>query len=261
MPKAVAVTFGEYEGKLRPRLQEVGYYIMTAEERTMVLAEMHNDGVVMDPRYPPRGGEEGFMIRCNKRIGVVWTSCLQRLLHTCRVQKQQTPLDHLPFYDGTIVSRPPSEDVAWVLILQKRNGKYKPAYFARTVLRTKGFSKNLPERASIVAWNIVSPAKCDECGSEMDICRTDPGGNYWRCFDPSHAGRLVTKRWHSNLPPDKKKVAERWDRDAARQRREREKESLKQGKPKPERVFRVRGRATAKRMMETALKVQKTLVG
>lgn len=260
MPEAVPVTFGEYEETLRPGLQELGYYIMTDAERTTVLAQMHNDGVVMVPRYPPRGGEEGFMLDGGDLIAVVWTSCLRRLLRMCRMQKQRMPPGQLPLFEGneTIVSRPTSEDVAWLLILQKRrDGRYKAAYFARTVLRTKGFSKNLVARAKIVAYNVMFPAKCDECGNEMKICENKKtGGNFWGCFSPSHGGRLVSKRWHSNLPPELKKPAEQWDREAAKQRRKRDKELLAQGKPKSERAHHIRARANAKRMMKAALKTK-----
>ena len=256
MPKAAPVIFEGYLS-LQDKLESKGFREATDGQRLRFLVQMKK----CDPaalRYPSRGGETCFFYAYGKYIVVIWTSCLLREIRRCRWQMDHCAPDELPFYLGTVVSRPPNEDAARILILEVMNdGSEKPRYFARYVNRTKGFVHNVCKRAWIAAYKISHRPVCEKCGAEMDICEKKDGGNYWGCFSKTHEipeGEKVPKpffqNWHCVLPPKAKKIADAEDRDFAKDLEERRKKAEKEGKKPPERSFRIRARANAKRMMK-----------
>jgi hypothetical protein len=91
----------------------------------------------------------------------------------------------------------------------------------------------------------------------MDICENKDGGNYWGCFGKTHeipdgkkSPEPFFQNWHCVLPPRAKKIAEAEDREFIRDLRKRRKEAEKQGKKPPERAFRIRAIANAKRIVK-----------
>jgi hypothetical protein len=255
MPKAVPVTFEGYL-TLQLNLEAKGFREATERQRLRFLAQMKKCDLTA-LRFFPRGGETCFFYAYGKYVVVIWTSCLLRVIRRCRWQMDHCVPDELPFHLGTVVSRPPSEDAARILILEVMKEKSEePRYFARYVNRTKGFVNNVCKRAWIAAYKISHRPVCQKCGTEMDICRNKDGGSYWGCFSKTHPipeGEKTPKpffqNWHYALPPKAKKIAESEDRDFARDLRERRKKAEKEGKKPPERAFRVRAIANAKRMM------------
>lgn len=256
MPKAVPVTFEGYLG-LQSNLESKGFREATEGQRLRFLSQMRK----CDPtalRHSPRGGETCFFYAYEKYVAVIWTSCLLREVRRCRFRMDRCAPDELPFYLGTVVSRPPDEDAARILILEVMEDKSEvPRYFARYVNRTKGFVNNVCKRAWIAAYKISHRPVCEKCGAEMDICKNKDGGNYWGCFNKVHRVLEGEKKpepffrdWHCVLPPKAKKIAESEDRDFARDLRERRKKAEREGKKPPERAFHIRARANAKRMMK-----------
>jgi hypothetical protein len=167
--------------------------------------------------------------------------------------------DELPFHLGTVVSRPSNEDAARILILEVlENRVEEPRYFARYVNRTKGFVNNVCKRAWIAAYKISHRPDCEICGAKMDIGMKQDGGSYWGCFSKTHPVPEGEKRpkpffrgWHCVLPAKAKKIAEAEDRDFANNLKERRKKAKEEGKKPPERAFRIRARAKAKRIMKS----------
>ncbi len=256
MPIAVPVTFEGYLS-VQFELESKGFREATEGQRLRFLAQMRK----CDPtalRHSPRGGEACFFYAYGKYIVVIWTSCLLRELRRCRWHMDHCAPDKLPFYLGIVVSRPPNEDAARILILEvMKDGAEMPRYFARYVNRTKGFVNNVCKRAWIATYKISHRPICEKCGAEMDICETKDGGNYWGCFNKTHpilegekTPRPFFRNWHCVLPPKAKKIVEAEDREFARNLRKRRKEAEKQGKKPPERAFIIRARAKAKRIKE-----------
>jgi hypothetical protein len=256
MPKAAPVTFEGYSS-LQFKLESKGFREATESQKLRFLAQMRK----CDPaalRCPPRGGETCFFYVHGKYIVVIWTSCLLREIRRCRWQMDHCAPDELPFHLGTVVSRPPNEDAARILILEVlKDQPDEPRYFARYVNRTKGFVNNVCKRAWIAAYKISHRPVCEKCGAKMDICRNKEGGSYWSCFNKAHpipegekASKPFFRNWHCVLPPKAKKIAEAEDRDFAKDLKERRDKAKKAGKKPPERAFRIRAMANAKRMME-----------
>jgi hypothetical protein len=256
MPIAVMVTFEGYLS-LQYKLESKGFREATEGQRLRFLVQMRK----CDPtalRRSPRGGETCFFYTYGKYIVVIWTSCLLREVRRCRWQMDHCTPDELPFHLGMVVSRPPNEDAARILIIEvMKDGSETPRYFARYVNRTKGFVNNVCKRAWIAAYKISHRPVCEKCGAEMDICRNKDGGSYWGCFNKTHPipeGEKTPgpffRDWHCILPPKAKKIAEAEDREFIRNLRKRRKEAEKQGKKPPERAFHIRARANAKRMVK-----------
>jgi hypothetical protein len=256
MPIAVPVTFEGYLS-LKRELESKGFREATEGQRIRFLARMRK----CDPtalRHSPRGGETCFFYAYGKYIVVIWTSCLSREICRRQWEMDHCAPDDLPFHLGAVVSRPPNEDAARILILEVMEDKPdEPRYFARYVNRTKGFVNNVCKRAWIAAYKISHRPVCEKCGAEMDICRNSEGGTYWGCFSKTHpipegekSPKPFFQNWHFVLPPRAKKIVESEDRDFAKDLKERRDQAKKAGKKPPERASRIRARANAKRIMK-----------
>jgi hypothetical protein len=185
MPKAAPVTFEGYIG-MQFNLESKGFREATEGQRLRFLAQMRK----CDPTalsHSPRGGETCFFYAYGKYIVVIWTSCLLREVRKCRFQMDRCAPNELPFHLGTVVSRPPDEDAARIVILEVIEDKSEePRYFARYVNRTKGFVNNVCKRAWIAAYKISHRPVCEKCSAKMDICMKEDGGRYWGCFNKTH---------------------------------------------------------------------------
>jgi len=116
-------------------------------------------------------GEVGFKFFENGLIVKVWTSCLRSEVEKCR----REPL----LSADVIVSRPPGEDMGWIVITNEFN---RAQYFARPTLRTKNFVKTFIQRAGITIRKVQRRPLCEKCGKWMIIFRKASRATFWACF-------------------------------------------------------------------------------
>jgi hypothetical protein len=212
---------------------------------------MDRMGLAINPDRPFRGGEVGWIREGPRYTVVAWDSCLIKVIDECRFREAQIVagiLNELPFYKSEVVSRPPDEDAGHILILKNfPDGKMMPAYYAREVRRTENFVTNFCARAWITTYKVIHLPPCPQCGGEMEIYKTRKKGYCYMCFRLTAAHESTkppSVTWHSNLPENARKIAERWDESAERTRNETEKRTGK----KPEPHYVVKGRANRKRI-------------
>lgn len=116
-------------------------------------------------------GEVGFKYFENGLVVKIWTSCLRSEVAKCR----REPL----ISDDIIVSRPPGEDMGWIVITNEFN---RAQYFARPTLRTKNFVKTFIQRAGITIRKVQKRPPCERCGKWMRIFRKPTRATFWGCL-------------------------------------------------------------------------------
>ncbi len=197
MPQAVPVTYAKF-CKLEKELRAMGFAEIYRREMAVIRKAY---GLV--PPREIRSGEIGFKYSAHGHTVKVWTSCLRSAVEKCRRAKSSFCVDDV------IVSRPAGEDMGWVLIIDSQG---RAQYFARPVVRTKGFVLTLLRRTWITRWKILNRPLCPMCGSFMVICSTAYGGNYWGCYKRrAHPhGQPAFAPWDADLPPKALKFAKAW---------------------------------------------------
>lgn len=196
MPAAVPVTYRDFL-RLQSGLWHMGFTEMDYEDDTITVDE---------GSLPPKviSGEVGFVYRKNGYVVKVWTTCLRCVIEEC---------SKIPsLFMDTAVSRPPGEDMGWVVITDQRD---KEQYFTRPTLRTKGFITTFLRRAWITWKKVALRPRCPECQRLMTIFRKKSRATFWACFlSEAHRERKPTwKDWDFCLTEKERGYAEGWRKE------------------------------------------------
>ena len=151
-------------------------------------------------------GEVGFKYFENGLMVKIWTSCLRSEVERCRRE---------PLISGDIiVSRPPGEDMGWIVITNEFN---RAQYFARPTLRTKNFVRTLIQRAGITIRKVQYRPTCEICRKWMVIFRKPTRATFWACFHrqtPFHFGsKPAWKGWDFALTKRMRMIVVAWRRE------------------------------------------------
>jgi hypothetical protein len=151
-------------------------------------------------------GEVGFKYFENGFVVKIWTSCLRSEVARCRRE---------PLISGdVIVSRPPGEDMGWIVVTNEFN---RAQYFARPTLRTKNFVRTFIQRAAITIRKVQKRPLCERCAKWMKIFRKKNRATFWSCFHkhiPSkERPRPFWKGWDFALTPRMLALVNAWRRE------------------------------------------------
>ncbi len=185
MPKAVAVTYGDYR-KLRgtllskrpPKNDEAKQ--LRFNFREMSRREMRDEVIAHGLRTHKKSteAEKGFVYSQKGLMVKVWTSCERSKVDDCDDRYNNYPLLREGILQE-VVSREKGTDMGWVLIVDSRN---QARYFAVPFHRTLNFVQSICEWARISQMKVQGRPLCAVCECYMDIRVEESRATYWACF-------------------------------------------------------------------------------
>lgn len=203
MPAAVPVTYRDF-CEIEAWCLDHGYVEITGREIIRIvevydLKRYRRYRIVVE-------GEIGFKFFENGLRINAWTSCLRSQVEQCRKE---------PLISGdVIVSRPPGEDVGWVVITNEFG---RAQYFARPTMRTKNFVRTFIQRIAITTRKVQKRPLCETCYRWMRIFRKRTRATFWACFHrripKSKRPKPFWKGWDFALTPLMLMLVVAWRRE------------------------------------------------